>query len=336
MSDVRRVALALGSGGARGYAHIGAIQVLHERNCEIVTVAGSSMGSLIGGLHAAGKLDEFTEWALTLTQRDVLRLLDLALSAPGAIRAERIFAMVTDLLGDLAIEDLGIPFTAVATDLLARRPVWFQRGPLVDAIRASTAIPGVLPPVMLNGRMLADGGIMDPVPLAPTAAVQSDFSMAISLGGERGLLAPLLETAEPRPIDEWLERFRRGTSNLLERESFRYLRDRFGSGEIDDGDSENSGTAPADDDETGTSEALPVGLGKLDVMNQALDAMQSVLTRFTLAAHPPDVYVEVSKNACRTVDFHRAAELIEIGRTLTEDALDGVGIEALPAKPDPS
>ncbi len=301
MSDVRRVALALGSGGARGYAHIGAIQVLHERNCEIVTVAGSSMGALIGGLHAAGKLDEFTEWALTLTQRDVLRLLDVAVSAPGAIRAEKIFARVTDLLGDTAIEDLVIPYTAVATDLLARRPVWFQRGPLVDAIRASTAIPGVLPPVMLNGRLLADGGIMDPVPLAPTAAVQSDFSLAISLGGERGLLAPLLETAEPRPIDEWLERFRRGTSNLLERESFRYLRDRFGSGDAGGTDAEGSDDEPAESEAADAGpewgEALPVGLGKLDVMNQALDAMQSVLTRFTLAAHPPDVYVEVSKRA---------------------------------------
>lgn len=337
MIDRRRVALALGSGGARGYAHIGVIQVLDERNCDVVTVAGSSMGALIGGLHAAGKLDEFTDWALTLTQRDVLRLLDVALSASGAIRAEKIFTRVTDLLGDIAIEDLGIPYTAVATDLLARRPVWFQRGPLVDAIRASTAIPGVLPPVMLNGRLLADGGIMDPVPLAPTAAVQCDFSVAVSLGGERGLLAPLLETAEPRPIDEWLERFRRGTSNLLERESVRYLRDRFGSGDGPEAEAPVELGQP-DQDEAGpdAGEALPVGLGKLDVMNQALDAMQSVLTRFTLAAHPPDVYVEVSKNACRTVDFHRAGELIELGRALTETALDDAGIEAVPGATYPS
>src|SRR4051812_47549345 len=111
-----RVALALGSGGARGYAHIGVINELHERGYEIVGIAGSSMGALVGGLQAAGKLDEFTDWATSLTQRAVLRLLDPSLTAAGVLRAEKILEGVREIIGDIAIEELAIPYTAVTTD----------------------------------------------------------------------------------------------------------------------------------------------------------------------------------------------------------------------------
>lgn len=164
------MALALGSGGARGYAHIGVIQVLEEQGFEIVGISGSSMGALVGGLHAAGRLDAYTEWVSSLTQRDVLRLLDPSLRAAGVIRGDRVMAHVSDLLEGALIEDLPIPFTAVATDLLARKEVWFQRGPVEAAIRASIALPSFITPVMLNGRLLADGGMMNPIPLAPLTA----------------------------------------------------------------------------------------------------------------------------------------------------------------------
>ena len=324
----RRVAVALGSGGARGYAHIGALQVLEDRGFEIVALAGSSMGALVGGLHAAGGLDEFTEWALALTQRDVLRLLDLSISAPGAIRAEKIFSRVRELVGDVRIEELAVPFTAVATDLMARREVWFQRGPLDTALRASIAIPGLFTPVMLNGRLLADGGLMDPVPIAPIAAVPADLTVAISLGGDRGLLTPVQDTADPRPVEEWRERFRRGAANLLDRDAVRSLRTRFGAdGLTDVGELDHDIGLDHEDVEIPVAfDPLPSGLSKLDVMNQALDAMQSVLMRYRLAGYPPDVLVEVRKDACRSMDFHRAADLIELGRTLTADALDRAGV----------
>ncbi len=138
----KRVALALGSGGARGYAHIGVIDELHHRGYEIVGIAGSSMGALVGGLQAAGKLDDFADWARALTQRAVLRLLDPAITAAGALRADKILDAVRDILGDATIEELPIPYTAVATDLLSGRSVWLQRGPVDAAIRASIAIPG--------------------------------------------------------------------------------------------------------------------------------------------------------------------------------------------------
>ena len=166
MDESRRVALALGSGGARGYAHIGVIEVVEERGFEIAGVAGSSMGALVGGVWAAGKLAEFEGWARSLTRTDVLRMLDVSLKAPGAMRAEKVLAHVRELVGDRLIEELEAPFIAVATDLVSRREVWLQRGRLDVAIRASIALPGIFTPVMLNRRLLADGGLMDPIPVS--------------------------------------------------------------------------------------------------------------------------------------------------------------------------
>ncbi len=322
MERPTNVVLALGSGGARGYAHIGAIRVLEERGLAIAGIAGASMGALVGGLHAAGKLEEYAEWSVGLSQFDVLRLLDVSLSAPGAIRAGKIFARVHELLGGVLIEDLPIPYTAVATDLLGRKEVWFQRGPLEVAIRASIAIPSVITPVVLNGRLLADGGLMNPVPVSPTPAMRGDAVVAIGLHGESATssAAPETATAEPQPLDEWSERFRRGASRLLDNDVVRALTSRFGGG----GDG-----VPGDDEPEAPVDPvfgeLPAGLGKFDVMNLAIDAMQDVLTRYRLAGNPPDVLVDVPKDACRSLDFHRAAEMIELGRDLTTQALDRAG-----------
>lgn len=143
-SSSTRVALALGSGGARGYAHIGVIEALRERGYEI---AGSSMGAVVGGLQAAGRLGEFSDWAKSLNQRTILRLLDPSITAAGLLRAEKILDAVRDILGPVTIEQLPVPYTAVATDILAGKSVWFQRGPLDEAIRASIAIPGIIAPM---------------------------------------------------------------------------------------------------------------------------------------------------------------------------------------------
>lgn len=330
MSGPRRVALALGSGGARGYAHIGAIEVLEERGAEIVTIAGSSMGSLVGGLRAADRLPAYTEWVTGLRQRDVVRLLDPSLSAPGAIRGEKIVARVRELLDDAAIEDLPIPFTAVATDLFAGKEVWFQRGPVHAAIRASIAIPGVITPVVLNGRLLADGGLMDPVPIAPTSASGADLTVAVSLDGpSRGDPdgPTVQESAEPRPVDEWIDRFRSSASQLLDRDAVRSVLARFGGG---DGDGPVDDAVPEELVEE-IFGALPAGLGKFDMMSQSIDAMQTLLVRYRLAGYPPDVLVSVPRDACRSLEFHRADEMVALGRELTIAALDQAGV--LPGAP---
>lgn len=328
-----RVALALGSGGARGYAHIGVINELHDRGYEVVGVSGSSMGALVGGLHAAGKLDEFADWARTLTQRAVLRLLDPSITAAGILRAEKILDAVREIIGEATIEGLPIPYTAVATDLIAGKSVWLQRGPLDSAIRASIAIPGVIAPHVLNGRLLGDGGILDPLPMAPIAAVNADLTIAVSLSGGDPGTAPTPEDPERRPTTEWLNRMMRSTSAVLDTASVRGMLDRptaravlsrFGASlPAEDGvDPEDD---PADDPDTPEvpEPAEVPKLGSFEVMNRTIDIAQAALARHTLAAYPPDLLIEVPRTACRSLEFHRAAEVIEVGRELTARALDG-------------
>lgn len=307
--------MALGSGGARGYAHIGVIQVLEERGYSIVGVAGSSMGALIGGLYAAGKLDEFTEWAISLKARDVVRLLDVSMSAPGAIHAEKVLGRVREILGETCIEDMRIPFTAVATDLAAGRSVWFQHGPVDAAIRASIAIPGVITPLVLNGRVLVDGGILDPLPVAPTLSIRADLTIGVSLGAEaRESRTPARVGTEPRPVDEWVGRFKRGTAQFLDRETVKSVVSRFG------GHSTGIGLDEVSLDEAGPDVAPKIG--RLEIMGRSLEVVQSALARYQLAVYPPDVLIQVPRKSARSLDFARATEMIAIGRALTESALD--------------
>ncbi len=313
------MALALGSGGARGYAHIGVIQVLEERGYEIVGVAGTSMGALVGGLHAAGKLPAYAETVAAMTQRDVFRLLDPSFRAPGAFRGEKLMARVSELLEGATFADLDVPFTAVATDLLTRKEIWFQDGPVETAIRASIALPSFITPVMHNGRLLADGGMLNPIPLAPLSALQADLTVAVQVSGdpvdpeEERAKSPVRESAEEQPEQEWQGRFRRGLSQVLESDAVRRVTARF---ETSRGTAAEEAPPEPVDDST-----LPAGLGMLDVMQLSIESMQSMIARYRMAGYPPDVLVTVPRNAARTLDFHRGAEMIALGRELTEQAL---------------
>jgi NTE family protein len=326
------VALALGSGGARGYAHIGVIEALTARGYDIVGITGSSMGAMIGGLHAAGHLDEFADWAKSLTQRTILRLLDPSISAAGVLRAEKILETVRDMLGPVTIEQLPIPYTAVATDLLAGKSVWFQRGPLDEAIRASIAIPGVIAPHEVDGRLLADGGILDPLPMAPLAAVNADLTIAVSVSGSEAIDK---RVPEPAATVEWLNRMVRSTSALLDTTAVRSLLDRptaravlsrFGA---DTWSEDSDEEMPESEGELLEVPGVPK-LGSFEVVYRAFDIAQSALTRHTLSAYPPDLLIEVPRSTSRSLDFHRAEEVIAAGRALADQALD-----SLDTDPDP-
>lgn len=311
-----RMALCLGSGGARGYAHIGVINELLERGHQIVGISGSSMGALVGGLYGAGKLDEFTDWATSLTQRAVLRLLDPSISAAGVLRAEKILDAVRDILGDVTIEDLPIPYTAVATDLIAGRSVWLQRGPVDAAIRASIAIPGVITPHVLDGRLLADGGILDPLPMAPISAVNADLTIAISLSGDDP--RPPADLAGPRAGTEWMNRVWRSKSALLDTKAARSVLDTPSARTV-----LSRFTTSSDDELIDAEKESPAPkLGSFEVMSRTIDIAQAALARHTLAAYPPDLLIEVPRTTCRSLEFHRAAEVIEIGQELAAIAFD--------------
>jgi NTE family protein len=312
MSPPRRVALALGSGGARGYAHIGAIQVLDERGFEVVAVAGSSMGALVGGVMAAGRLKQFTDWAVDLKQRDVLRLIDPKWTSPGAMTADRLINHLNGFLTDVEIENLPIPYTAVATDIANRREVWFQKGPLSSAIRASIAIPGLITPVVINGRLLADGGLLNPVPIEPTAAADADLTVAVSLQAPRPAhesAAPVHATAEPQRFEDWRERLRQ------------VFHGRTGRAAALEPAETPDAPAPVRIADT----PIPGDLRIADVLALSLDAMQDLIARYRMAGLPPDVHVAIPVNACRVMDFHRAADMIAVGRDLTTKALDNAG-----------
>lgn len=316
----RRAAVVLGSGGARGYAHIGALEVIEERGFEIVAISGTSMGAMVGGLHAAGVLPSYTEWVTGLRQLDILRLVDLSLSAGGAIRGEKIFGVVREMVGDVRIEDLPLAYTAVACDLLSHREVWFQEGPLADAIRASVAIPSLFTPVVTETQLLVDGALMNPVPILPTLSAQADLTIAVHLSGdvrrsaparpEGEMTAPVLEPDDGDDPDD-PGTLRQRAARFFDWDLVRGMLNR---------DPEREPR------ETGADSIDLADVGRLDIVNLAYEVMQSTLTSYKLAGYPPDLLVEIPKASARTFDFHRAPELIELGRSATADALDAAGL----------
>lgn len=322
-----RIALSLGSGGARGYVHIGVIEELRARGHKLVAIAGTSMGAVVGGLEAAGKLSTYSEWVARLTQRDVLLLLDPAFTGPGVFWGQRVMGRVADILEGAQIEDLPIPFTAVATDLTNSREVWFQRGSLATAMRASVGIPSVFTPVMVDGRLLADGGLLNPVPVDPLHGVPADRTIAISLSGHRsgGLSTrPVTETADNAGfIGELSGRFR----GVLEREAVRNWREWwserfFAARDEDPAALTQDPDRPRDFD----FDELPKDLKLGDVVTLSLETAEAMITRFRLAAAPPDLLIEFGQDIASTFDFHRAGELIELGRAKAIAALDEAGL----------
>ncbi|GAA0839619.1 patatin family protein [Marinobacter szutsaonensis] len=335
------VALTLGSGGARGYAHIGAIEILNERGYEIVAISGCSMGALIGGMYGAGKMKDYKDWVTGLGQFDVLKLLDVTFNSVGAIRGEKIFSVVREMLGDTRIEDLPLAYTAVATDLLAHKEVWFQEGPLDQAIRASVAIPSVVTPLVLNGRVLVDGALLNPLPIIPTISAHADLIVAVNLSGEddqrqRIPDAAFVHDEEASDMEEWVDAIRDKASRWFDWDAIKSL----GARKADNGESpeekisrevhkkenhKNHDKKQSDKKQQEDHETIDwdkLGIGKFDVMNLTIETMQSALVQYKIAGYPPDLLVNVPKNACRTYDYHKAPELIQLGRERMALALD--------------
>lgn len=284
----KSVSLVLGSGGARGLAHIGVIQWLSENGYEIRSIAGSSMGALVGGIYAARRLEVYAEWVSALERAHVVRLLDPALRRSGLFKGERIIGVLRELIGEHEIADLPLAFTAVATDFESGEEVWLREGRLFDAIRASMATPLVFTPFQHGGCTLLDGALVNPLPVAPTLDDGTDLTIAVNLGGP----------AERCPAPSPRARLKRGNA--------------YGKRIGDFVATMRPARAPA------ASEC-----GLLDVAFVSMQAMHDTIARLKLAAHAPDVTVEIPRNACAYHEFWRAQELIALGRERAARALSG-------------
>lgn len=277
----KTVSLVLGSGGARGLAHIGVIHWLEEHGFHIASISGCSVGAMVGGIYAAGRLDEFEAWVRSITRMDLVALMDLSWGKAGLVKGDRVINTLVGLVGEQRIEELPIPFTAVATDISNEKEVWLRSGSLFDAIRASGSIPFFLTPVRLNGVELIDGGVLNPVPIAPTFGDATEMTLAVNLGGAA--------EEEPMPTVKHMESAEE--SSVIRRKINGFI-SRF---------KDNGKEEPGRD------------WGVYAIAHQAFDAMQGTIARQKLAAYPPDRLVVIPKNACGTLEVYRAAEMIELG-----------------------
>ncbi len=283
------ISLVLGSGGARGYAHIGAIEELEKQGYKISSISGSSMGAMIGALYACGKLNEFKEWVLSLDILDVVKLVDLSLTGKGIIQGDKVFRVVEEMIGDILIEDLPITYTAVATDLIKQKEVWIQKGRLLDAVRASVAIPTILTPKEISGRHLIDGGILNPLPIAPTVSDITDITVAVSLNAKTSrkhiLDIPETENEKKTKIEQLFFEMKQKAQELFSDES------------------ENSFEE----------------MSMFDIMGRTIDIMQNSILECKMAGYSPDITIGIPNDACGFYEFNRAYEMIELGRIITKE-----------------
>lgn len=314
------IALALGGGGARGYAHIGAIRELERQGYEITAIAGTSMGAVIGALYAAGKLDEFEAWARKLTKLDVVGLMDFSIGKAGTIRAERILSVVDQMLEGVQIEELPIPFTAVATDLIDNAEVLFQSGPTTLALRASVAIPGVISPVIIDGKLLGDGGMVSPVPVAPLKKAKARRLVAVDLARGR-LVNPfereISEHFLKRAVNNTVQASKTVVAEVASRPGSRKLAKQLG---VDTSIQQIVNGVP----ETPLQKIIndvPKAIRSADVILMSIQTMQQQLTETEFSRYRPDLVVGVPIDACGTLEFHQAKPMIELGEKLTAQAL---------------
>lgn len=364
----KTVALVLGSGGARGMAHIGVIEEIEARGYKVVSVSGCSIGAIVGAFYSANKLDAFTKWARSLNYLNVLRLVDFSFISNGAIRGDKLFSVLSEMLGDIQIEDLEIPYTAVATDLISSKEVWFQRGSLEQAMRASAAIPGLIQPVEYDNRLYVDGGVLNPLPIAASVSTHADYIIAVDLSADvpipiikdakqesERLAAEQKSEKETEKETEKPEAEQEAASPPAEQTS--------GSDQQAADDSKDQDKKPVteiagkltstlkqitpntvapnlwlnsmvnkasdwfthDDVEEGKAAKAEISgskLGKIGILYQMFEVMQTSLSQYKIAGYPPDLLVKIPKNCVEMHEFYRANELIEIGRHIAKEALD--------------
>ena len=279
----KTVSLVLGSGGARGLAHIGIIHYLQENNYEIQSISGCSIGALVGGFYAAGKLDAYAKWLENVDVINMLKLLDFKGSG-GLVSGEKLMKTLGELVGDVNIENLPINFTAVATDIDTEKEVWINSGSLLNAVRASISLPMFFTPYKTkSGKRLVDGGVLNPVPIAPTFHDDTDLTISVNLGGEASPEFPIEKKQKNNSLSKKIQEYMQNISlpDSLTKEDGMYV-----------------------------------------IADKSFETMQGAIARMKLAAYPSDVEIEIARNLCGTFEFHKSQELIEYGYNLCKNRAD--------------
>jgi len=262
------ISLVLSGGGARGYAHIGVIEEL-KKDFTIKSIAGTSMGAVIGACEACGGLEKYKKWVTSLDFLDIFKYL----KSPFKLDGSRIFEKIREMLGDYKIEELPIKFTAVATDLTKKKEVWFQSGDLWRCVQASSAIPGFFDPVEINGREFVDGGVLNLMPIAPVMSDFNDLIISVNLYGDNddiSISLPQNIQKQQTILEEiWNSLFKQKTTPL----------------------------------------------------NKSIELMMNTIFRYRRAEYTPDIEIKIPQNIASWHDFHKAPELIEIGKFLTKEAI---------------
>ncbi|MDX2303838.1 MAG: patatin-like phospholipase family protein [Microscillaceae bacterium] len=284
----KNIALVLSCGGARGIAHIGVIEELENQGFKISSIAGCSMGALVGGFYAAGKLDVYKEWLCSLTQKDVTKLIDLTLSSKGFIKGQRVFSEMKKLMADVNIEDLGIPYVAVATDVHDHEEFVFAEGSLYDAIRASVAIPSIIHPCFINGKEFVDGGIVNPIPINRAIRTENDSLVVVNVNST----VPL--QSENEEIQEVKKKRNIRHYNYFMNKMLNFSLSNYAS---------------------------PRRSSIVGLIGKSMELMQTQIAELTLKSYPHDLLVNVSKQSGTLFEFHRAKDLIEEGKKAVKRSL---------------
>ncbi len=283
----KNIALVLGSGGARGIAHIGVINELIKQGYNITSISGTSMGALVGGMYATGELKKFEKWMSTLSKLDVFKLIDFTLSLNGVVKGNKIVDEMKKMIPDRNIEDLPIPFSAVATNIINGKEVVFSKGSLYDAIRASISIPTVFKPFNYNGQKLVDGGVLNPIPINRVKRNNSDLLIAVNLGSSKKFKdidkQEIIVEAD-NMHNKYIVKIQNAINNIIPKNKTDKI-------------------------------------GYYNLLNQTTALMIQTISELTLEKHKPDVLIEIPRESFGIFEFYKSQSIVKLGVSETKKAL---------------
>lgn len=281
------ISLVLSSGGARGIAHIGVIEELEKQGFEIKSIAGTSMGALIGGVYATGNLEEYKDWLCSLDKLNVFNMIDFTLSSQGLVKGDKIFRVMRKMVPNINIEDLPIPYVAIAADIINQKEVVFDKGSLFDAVRASISIPTIFTPLHKNNLQLIDGGVLNPVPINRVKRFGDDLLVVVNVNAHIPFIKPSMPVAKEKHnsflYNEKIKSFQKRIAKLLPKEKER--------------------------------------LWYFQLITKTISIMLNQMSTHTIEKYKPDILINISKDTCGMYDFYKATEVIEIGRFVTKKCL---------------